>query len=484
MTIGYGDRFNLPQWGDGATDGPTRVLFNAAFDEINDNAALDTQSVIVSRPIAGIRGRYHWATDESTFARDDGTQWVELPTYANAGTWTAQQRVTSDTAQQVLVDSATTGASSSMRVRRRTASDLSTYRYLDIETTANVSRLRPFNYNDSGIGSDISGMSGRWAINWNSDTAPSETLIIKAKGGAEIARFTEGGMLGIGVTSPGQALDVRAPSATIPVARFGGPSGSSQDYAMSMTPAGAGRMIIGFGSERSSSTTTARATAAGSLDANGNVLRWYGNSGLTAGNTFTPTLRLEVDSSGYLRNYANQAWFGLGGGTNNSPGIGLGDFADASQVFIVAKRSGGATSLVLRAADYDASIIKIQPGNVGDDLSSAIHAKASGAFYAMHPQWTVLGGSAETSQTPGVMTVRFTDVLNGSGACQSLHGAPILKDGRVLLCQAWFRGNSDEAIPLTITSIDDFRVYATSGTGAYSGREVVGFVMYTSLARW
>ena len=75
MTETLTARFGFTHWGDGSTDGPSRVEFNDAFAALEDLAAIDTQDVLASRPAAGEAQRYFYATDTEVLYRDNGSAW-------------------------------------------------------------------------------------------------------------------------------------------------------------------------------------------------------------------------------------------------------------------------------------------------------------------------------------------------------------------------------------------------------------------------
>jgi hypothetical protein len=67
--------FPFPDGGDPPdTDGAIRTLAQA----VDAKVALDFQGLLVDRPVAGVRGRFYFATDNGLLYRDTGTAWVNL----------------------------------------------------------------------------------------------------------------------------------------------------------------------------------------------------------------------------------------------------------------------------------------------------------------------------------------------------------------------------------------------------------------------
>lgn len=467
------ERFEFYIYGDG-DDTFSRDEYNHQFEQLEDFAAIDVQGTLVGLQSLspGTRGRYYWTTDTYEHFRDDGDDWFALPTYNSAGTFTQKQSISSNSQPQLYVETATATAAAQQNLRRRTASDGSTYAEALIESTANVFRVLPRKNTTSGIGTDLSGMEGRWALNWNSDTAPADTFVIKAKAGTEIARFTEGGFLGVGNNAPTRPLDVRSPATQTPVARFGGPTANSQQYALTMTPNGDGRMVFAFGAESSGGTSTARATSAGQLDVDRNVLTFYGNTSLTSGNTYTPTKRFQVDSGGIAR--AERVITGTGTFTSGQPQIDL--YAYSSSIALIQAAKTGSSALLVLESVGTSGAISIRP----ETYSAAdFFRSGTGDVYAAFQYWTLMGsttpGSYKSNGPVGVRMSRFTDVLGPSGDAQSLHYGGIGSAGQVLACQAWVTDGSD-VVPLPITRVSTSRVYIPAT--AYGGRNIEGWILY------
>lgn len=75
MAETYSPRFGIIVWG-APTDGPSRVEFNAAFNQVETLAAIDVQGTFAARPAPGTQGRYYYATDNGVLYRDTGAAWT------------------------------------------------------------------------------------------------------------------------------------------------------------------------------------------------------------------------------------------------------------------------------------------------------------------------------------------------------------------------------------------------------------------------
>lgn len=60
----------------------------ALAEDVDGIIAADFQGTLAARPAAGVRGRYYWATDTKTLARDDGSTWRTVYTDQPWSTWT------------------------------------------------------------------------------------------------------------------------------------------------------------------------------------------------------------------------------------------------------------------------------------------------------------------------------------------------------------------------------------------------------------
>lgn len=90
------DRLELPVPGDESP--PDYVTATSAIADIIDPlAAIDTQGTLEARPVAGVRGRYYFATDQNAVYRDTGTTWQIIggpaPTVGCTATWSAGTEV-------------------------------------------------------------------------------------------------------------------------------------------------------------------------------------------------------------------------------------------------------------------------------------------------------------------------------------------------------------------------------------------------------
>lgn len=311
MTVTLGSRTALPQWSAG-TDAFTRSQMNAANAAAESNFALDSQGLNSARPAAGKRGRYYYATDTGQFYRDTGSTWVQFPTLAVTNVFTAAQSIIADgSSDQLKLDTTAASGSATLLVRRRTAADLSTWKQSQITVSANRAAFLAQANTDTANGyrNDFTGMSGRWGINWNADTAPDDTLVIKNRTGVEVGRFLESGGLSLGVGSaPVANLDVRTQSAKTPALRLGGPVVNGHEWAYTVVPTGPGSAMHMTGAVRNGDVYTARAAAVGIYEQNDNTNSWYADSGLTPGSPYTPTLRMRLGALGEL--FTKELWVG------------------------------------------------------------------------------------------------------------------------------------------------------------------------------
>ncbi len=477
MAITYGDRFGLPNWGDGAVDGPTRAQFNTANASVEDLAAIDVQDTLANKILepAGTRGRYWFTEDTDEFFRDKGDEWIQLPTFTTAGTWTEKQSISSNTQPQFYIETETATGAAQVLQRRRTVTDGSTYTEILSEATANVFRLVARKNSTSGIGNDFSGMEGRWAINHNSDTAPADTLVIKAKAGAEIARFTEGGYLGIGVV-PTRALDVRSAADRTPVARFGGPAGNDQENALTMTPMGIGRMLFAFGADVVGSTHTLRETTAGELDIAGNVFTWYTGAG-TAGNTFTPSKKFQIDANG--TGYIGE--FQVGAGALSGSGLRMRSFnADGTEAVLSSQNGSTTTRLVLEAQGSDARV-DIKPET---QRTASFFRQSNGSLISANLGWTVLGSATPVGDNvdgvnfPGCRLVRATDIIGGDGTIHTVHGLGSNLPRQILHVDAWARRSDGSAQALIVDIVDGTSVHAHTNDLSFVGHRASVAIQY------
>lgn len=479
MAITYTTRLGLIQWGAG-TDPVSRAQFNATFADIEDKAAFDKQSTAIARPSAGVRGTWHYATDTGQFARDDGSNWISIPSLPVANVFTAKQSIRSDTQSQFFIETATAANAAQIIHRRRTTADGSTYTEGLIESTANVWRVLPRKDSTSGITSNLSGMEGRWALNWGSDSAPSELFVIRSKAGSEVARFTEGGFLGLGTTSPVYRLDAYASSGSIPVARFGA---STQEYALLVTPRGASRATLTFGADLNTGVSTARATTAGQLDVNGNTVAFYGDTGLTSGNSYTPTKRWEIDTNGIQS--IKQGHFGDGSLTAGNPYAQIGNVGNSNTAFVKAIKSSGDAHMTL--VSQNLGTVRLQPAGFDALIAQRV---SNGNISVASPGWFVsgatigVGDGVQGTQYPATKSVRISDVANGSGACETLHNLGISAQ-RICSVQSWVRGPNGEAVAMKTTAFNGDRIYAQVWdypNAGYSGRPVIHYVTFGETA--
>lgn len=285
---------------------------NAANAAAEASMALDAQGTLAARPAASKRGKYYYATDTGQFFRDTGSAWVQFPTLGVTNVFTAAQSIIADgSSDQLKLDTTAASGSATLLVRRRTAADLSTWRQSQITVSATRAAFLAQANTDAGNGyrNDFTGMSGRWGINWNADTIPDDTLVIKNRSGTEVARFVENGGLSVGVGSaPVANLDVRTQSAGVPGLRVGGPVVSGHDYAYCVTPLGAADVVHTSGSIATGGLYSPKAVSTTIYRQVNDNHYWYGDTGLAINTPFTPTVRARLGGTGEF--YVRECWVG------------------------------------------------------------------------------------------------------------------------------------------------------------------------------
>ncbi len=113
--------------------------------------------------------------------------------------------------------------------------------------------------------------------------------------GTEKVRITSAGSVGIGTTTPDSALTINSNNTktTLHLTAMGGGGYLSARGNTSQLD-----VFGGYEYDLAAANYKARATAAAGVEFNAGTFRAYTNSGLTSGNTFTPTERLRIDTSG------------------------------------------------------------------------------------------------------------------------------------------------------------------------------------------
>ncbi len=112
------------------------------------------------------------------------------------------------------------------------------------------------------------------------------------------ARLTldQGGNIGIGIASPGNKLDIVTGATTSSSVHIG----EAIDEGGYLTSLVDHQIILSGGAEFVSGSWTARATSAAIMSTDTGSLTWFTNGSLTDGNTYTPTERMRLDTSGQL----------------------------------------------------------------------------------------------------------------------------------------------------------------------------------------
>jgi hypothetical protein len=137
---------------------------------------------------------------------------------------------------------------------------------------------------------NASNLTNATAIGANSFVAQSNSLVLGSISGTNGA--TASTAVGIGTISPQTTLDVANPAAQI---RFGNTSSDNGGYLVSTDSSQA---ILSGGAKWNGSAFVAKSTAASLVETNSGAVRFYTNSGLTAGSTFTPAQKVVIQSDG------------------------------------------------------------------------------------------------------------------------------------------------------------------------------------------
>lgn len=89
MAVTLTSRLGLPISSSGSDPRQnTRAKFNDLMSLLEDKVAIDMQGLASARPVAGIRGRYYYATDTGVLSRDSGTAWAQVLTQPTSGSLT------------------------------------------------------------------------------------------------------------------------------------------------------------------------------------------------------------------------------------------------------------------------------------------------------------------------------------------------------------------------------------------------------------
>ena len=88
---------------------------------------------------------------------------------------------------------------------------------------------------------------------------------------------------------------------------------------------------------------------------------------------------------------------------------------------------------------------------------------SSTTFIAANNNLAVYGGDIYSNEVVGVLKAkRLTGTLDGSGNAALAHGISAAQQ-KVLLAAAYYKGASNEAVPLTIDAIDGANIFLSGG---------------------
>jgi hypothetical protein len=207
-------------------------------------------------------------------------------------------------------------------------------------------------------------------------------------------RFDSSGNVGIGA-APNYALDV-IKTGTVQ-ARFGNTSGAGTGGAVILSTS-ATQGIFGGGWDYNGTNFVARAAQAGFFLTGSGGLQISYDAGLTAGNTFTPTTRLQIDSSGNILNISSGGLgYGTGSGgtvtqlTSKATGVTLNKTngaittaadalgAGASQIFTVTNSTMSASDVVIVNAENSNYSVRVN-NNASGSFTITIKNESGGSL--------------------------------------------------------------------------------------------------------
>ncbi len=129
------------------------------------------------------------------------------------------------------------------------------------------------------------------ALSLSGDTTGA--LTFQVNGTTTAATISAAGNFGIGTASPSYRLDTQT-ATSITQARFS----NSATGGATITSTGGSQAIWAGGTEFNGTAFVARATTSSQIRTDSGLVTFFTNDSLTSGNTFTPTERMRLDTSG------------------------------------------------------------------------------------------------------------------------------------------------------------------------------------------
>lgn len=206
--------------------------------------------------------------------------------------------------QALQISNSTLGADIYSQHTRKMSSDGAVFKAFKSLVTGNVVSLSAFSNNPGGVYSnELSMMDGRYGFNLGANVVPDDTLIIRSRTGNELGRFSESGQVTLTAGTASTALMVKV-------------RGQASYFPLSVSPLGTANVTFTSGGEWLGSSLTARNPTATQLEQINDSFRWYADSGLTSGATWSRTLRMSLSSDNKLTLPVLGASIAIGGVTN------------------------------------------------------------------------------------------------------------------------------------------------------------------------
>ncbi len=205
------------------------------------------------------------------------------------------------------------------------------------------------------------------------------------------------GNVGIGVT-PSYKLDVN--TTTRVAARFGPTTGGGV-----ILSTNASQIIAGGGWDFDGTNFVARSTTASFINQDAGTMGFFNNSGLTSGNTFTPTQRLSLDASGNLLITSSG---GLGYGTGSG---GTVTQATSRTTGVTLNKTNGSITMFTAAGSTTAATFTVTNSTVAVTDTIVLGNRSATNLYTWRVTNVAAGSFDITFNTTGG-TASDTPIIN------------------------------------------------------------------------